>query len=50
VARIGATVTGRVSAMQGNRRAIGRGAVLAQITSTDLTTQQLAYVRAAFGL
>jgi cobalt-zinc-cadmium efflux system membrane fusion protein len=47
VARIGATVTGRVSAMQGQIGAhVGRGAVLAQITSTDLTMQQLAYVRA----
>lgn len=47
VARIGATVTGRVSAMPGQIGAqVGRGAVLAQITSTDLTTQQLAYVRA----
>jgi cobalt-zinc-cadmium efflux system membrane fusion protein len=47
VARIGATVTGRVSAMAANiGQMVGRGTVLAQITSTDLTTQQLAYVRA----
>lgn len=47
VARIGATVTGRVSAMQGIvGQRVGRGTVLAQITSTDLTAQQLAYVRA----
>lgn len=47
VARIGATVTGRVSAMQAAIGAhVGRGSVLAQITSTDLTMQQLAYVRA----
>lgn len=47
VARIGATVTGRVSAMPGQIGAhVGRGSVLAQITSTDLTMQQLAYVRA----
>ncbi len=47
VARIGATVTGRVSAMQGIvGQRVARGTVLAQITSTDLTAQQLAYVRA----
>lgn len=47
VARIGATVTGRVAAMHANiGQSVGRGAVLAQITSTDLSAQQLAYVRA----
>jgi len=51
LARIGATVTGRVSAMQANiGQQVGRGSVLAQITSTDLTTQQLAYVRARSAL
>ncbi|WP_248633969.1 efflux RND transporter periplasmic adaptor subunit [Novosphingobium nitrogenifigens] len=47
VARIGSAVTGRVSAMHANvGQSVRQGEVLAQITSTDLTTQQLAYVRA----
>jgi cobalt-zinc-cadmium efflux system membrane fusion protein len=47
VARIGATVTGRVASMTANiGQAVGRGQVLAQITSTDLSAQQLNYVRA----
>jgi len=47
VARIGATVMGRVSAMQANiGQSVSRGTVLAQINSADLTTQQLSYVRA----
>ncbi|WP_353228282.1 efflux RND transporter periplasmic adaptor subunit [Novosphingobium sp.] len=47
VARIGATVTGRVAAMQANvGQGVSRGSVLAQITSTELSSQQLVYVRA----
>ncbi|HZV08932.1 MAG TPA: efflux RND transporter periplasmic adaptor subunit, partial [Novosphingobium sp.] len=47
VARIGATVTGRVAAMPANiGQHVGKGAVLAQIVSTELSAQQLAYVRA----
>jgi cobalt-zinc-cadmium efflux system membrane fusion protein len=47
VARIGATVTGRVAAMQANvGQGVSRGSVLAQITSTELSSQQLSYVRA----
>jgi len=47
VARIGATVTGRVASMTANiGQTVARGTVLAQITSTELSSQQLAYVRA----
>jgi cobalt-zinc-cadmium efflux system membrane fusion protein len=47
VARIGATITGRVAAMPANiGQTVLRGQVLAQITSTDLSVQQLSYVRA----
>lgn len=47
VARIGATVTGRVTDMTANiGQSVGRGTVLGRINSSDLSTQQLAYLRA----
>jgi len=47
VARIGATVTGRVTDMAANiGQNVGRGTVLGRINSSDLSTQQLAYLRA----
>ncbi|MBB3955320.1 efflux RND transporter periplasmic adaptor subunit [Novosphingobium sediminicola] len=47
VARIGATVTGRVTDMAANiGQSVGRGTVLGRINSSDLSTQQLAYLRA----
>lgn len=47
MARIGSAVTGRVSSMNANvGQSVRRGQTLARITSTDLTTRQLAYVRA----
>lgn len=47
VARIGATVTGRVTDMAANiGQNVARGTVLGRINSSDLSTQQLAYLRA----
>jgi cobalt-zinc-cadmium efflux system membrane fusion protein len=47
VARIGATVTGRVTDIVANiGQNVGRGTVLGRINSSDLSTQQLAYLRA----
>ena len=47
VARIGATVTGRVTEMIANiGQNVSRGTVLGRINSSDLSTQQLAYLRA----
>lgn len=47
VARIGATVTGRVASIKANiGQHVTSGMVLASINSTELTEQQLAYVRA----
>jgi len=47
VARIGATVTGRVTDIAANiGQNVARGTVLGRINSSDLSTQQLAYLRA----